>query len=172
MDKKQYYYFDNATTSYPKPKEVSIDMKNFLDDVSGSYGRVNTERGKYTTSKIEECRENLANILRTKKVENIIFSSGATRAINDVLNGLNLKDGEIITKGENQEVLEDIRLLDRGVQIPQMSILCNRLRERGVELSRVAITNSDAKHMLKAMINGKVFPKTLMYLLITERLFH
>ena len=32
-------------------------MSNFIMNIGGTYGRVNTERGKETTKKIEECRE-------------------------------------------------------------------------------------------------------------------
>ena len=44
--KKKNYYFDNSTTSFPKPKEVAEEMSNFIMNIGGTYGRVNTERGK------------------------------------------------------------------------------------------------------------------------------
>lgn len=47
--KKKNYYFDNSTTSFPKPKEVAKEMSNFIMNIGGTYGRVNTERGKETT---------------------------------------------------------------------------------------------------------------------------
>ena len=52
--KNRIYYFDNSTTSFPKPKEVAEEMKNFITNIGGAYGRVNTERGKKTTQKIEK----------------------------------------------------------------------------------------------------------------------
>lgn len=90
------YYFDNSTTSYPKPKEVAKDIYNFITDIGGTYGRVDSKRGKITTSLIEECREKLSFHLGVKKYENIIFTSGATRAVNDILNGLNLENTEVL----------------------------------------------------------------------------
>jgi len=39
---------------------------------------------KETTKKIEVCRESLANILGVKNSSNVIFTSGATRSINDI----------------------------------------------------------------------------------------
>ena len=112
MDFKKYYYFDNATTSYPKPIEVSETIKDFMDNVGGTYGRVDTLRGKYTTSKIEECRDALAAIIGTKRVDDIILSSGATRAINDIINGLDLAGGEILTTSlEHNSTLRPIHQL-------------------------------------------------------------
>ena len=107
MDK--YYYFDNSTTSFPKPKEVAEDMSNFLLNIGGTYGRVNTKRGKYTTEKIEECRELLANkFIGTKKDSNIVFTSGATRAVNDILIGLDLHDTKILISSLDIEALSEI----------------------------------------------------------------
>ena len=91
------YYFDNSTTSFPKPKEVAEEMYNFLMNVGGTYGRVNTKRGKETTQKIEECRELLAEkFLEVKNASNIVFTPGATRSINDILIGLNLNNCKVL----------------------------------------------------------------------------
>ena len=93
----KYYYFDNSTTSFPKPKEVADAMYDFIINIGGTYGRVNTQRGKITTQKIEECREILANkFIGTRNDANVIFTPGATRAINDILNGLNFHDCKIL----------------------------------------------------------------------------
>lgn len=96
IDDKTYYYFDNATTSYPKPHEVSSVMKDFTCNVGGSYGRGFTERSKYTTAKIEDCRDAVAKLINVEKSQNIVFTSGATRAINDILNGIDIRDGEVL----------------------------------------------------------------------------
>lgn len=40
-----------------------------------------------------------------------------------------LKDGEMIRKGDKQDVLADISLLDEGVMLPQMAILGNMLKQ-------------------------------------------
>ena len=91
------YYFDNSTTSFPKPKEVAEEMYNFLMNVGGTYGKVNTKRGKETTQKIEECRELLAeNFLGIKNASNIVFTPGATRSINDILIGLDLNNCKVL----------------------------------------------------------------------------
>ena len=110
------YYFDNSTTSFPKPKEVAEEMYNFLMNVGGTYGKVNTKRGKETTQKIEECREILANkFLGTKNDANIIFTPGATRSVNDILIGLNLHNCKVlISTLEHNAVLRPIYKLSKN----------------------------------------------------------
>lgn len=116
--KKKNYYFDNSTTSFPKPKEVAEEMSNFIMNIGGTYGRVNTERGKETTKKIEECRESLANILGVKNISNIIFTSGATRSINDILIGLDLHDTKVLISSlEHNAVLRPIYKLRKNKNV-------------------------------------------------------
>ena len=116
--KKKNYYFDNSTTSFPKPKEVAEEMSNFIINIGGTYGRVNTERGKETTKKIEECRESLANILGVKNISNVIFTSGATRSINDILIGLDLHDTKVLISSlEHNAVLRPIYKLSKNKNV-------------------------------------------------------
>ena len=116
--KKKNYYFDNSTTSFPKPKEVAEEMSNFIMNIGGTYGRVNTERGKETTKKIEECRESLTNILGVKNSSNVIFTSGATRSINDILIGLDLHDTKVLISSlEHNAVLRPIYKLSKNKNV-------------------------------------------------------
>lgn len=115
---KKYYYFDNSTTSFPKPKEVAEYMSDFILNSGGTYGRVNTERGLDTTRKIEECRELLANIIGTKKDNHIVFTSGATRSINDILIGLNLNNKKVlISTLEHNAVIRPIHHLSKTINL-------------------------------------------------------
>lgn len=116
--KKKIYYFDNSTTSFPKPKEVAEEIFYFTKHIGGSYGRADTERGKETTYKIEECRDFISNILEVKNSENIIFTSGATRSINDILIGLNLHDAKVLISSlEHNAVLRPIHQLSKNKNV-------------------------------------------------------
>ena len=127
--KKKNYYFDNSTTSFPKPKEVAEEMSNFIINIGGTYGRVNTERGKETTKKIEECRESLANILGVKNISNVIFTSGATRSINDILIGLDLHDTKVLISSlEHNAVLRPIYKLSKNKNVKYQLIPSIKIR--------------------------------------------
>lgn len=56
-----------------------------------------------------------------------------------------LEGARLIADGPTHDVLSDISLYEEhGVQIPQISILGNRLRERGFAFPRIPVTESEA----------------------------
>lgn len=55
-----------------------------------------------------------------------------------------LKDGQLIRKGEKTEVLSDIALMDEGILLPQMAILGNLLKKKGIPLAEIPITQEQA----------------------------
>lgn len=66
-----------------------------------------------------------------------------------------LKDGELIQKGDKQSVLSDITLLDHGVMLPQMSILGNLLKQKGMNIKQIPITEKQAHFLFSEMITQK-----------------
>lgn len=65
-----------------------------------------------------------------------------------------IKDGEIIAKDECSKVLTDYTLMDKGVQIPQVSILTHMLKEKGIALDNISITNDEALTSIKNQLAG------------------
>lgn len=55
-----------------------------------------------------------------------------------------LKDGELMKKGPKQELLSDMSLFEEGIQIPQMAILGNELKKRGLPLGTIPIMGNQA----------------------------
>jgi len=64
-----------------------------------------------------------------------------------------LNDGELIKSGNKHEVLTDISLLDQGVQLPQMAVLGDRLRKKGLNPDYIPITEEEAKDVIGRLIN-------------------
>lgn len=60
-----------------------------------------------------------------------------------------LKDGELIKAGPGQEILTDMELLGKNVQLPQMSLLGNELRKLGLPLGNIPITEKQAVDAVK-----------------------
>lgn len=150
MDNKKYYYFDNATTSYPKAPKVSSAIKDFMDNIGGTYGRVLTDRGKYTTSKIEECRDAISKLLNVDKSQNIVLSSGASRAINDILNGMDINNGEVlITNLEHNATLRPLYHIEKTRNV-KMSIMPS-IPDGRVDLEQLKKSIKKNTHM--AVIN-------------------
>ncbi|TQI67013.1 ABC transporter ATP-binding protein [Clostridium sp. KNHs216] len=61
-----------------------------------------------------------------------------------------LKDSELIKAGPKQEILSDISLLKKNVQLPQMSILGNELRKLGLPIKNIPITEHQAVDIVKS----------------------
>lgn len=60
--------------------------------------------------------------------------------------------GELIRSGAKQEVLTDISLMERGVQLPQVAVLGNKLVQRGLKLEYIPITSRQATEVIGKLI--------------------
>ncbi len=68
-----------------------------------------------------------------------------------------LKGGELIRFGDKQEILSDISLEEKGVQLPQYAILGNKLMNKGIALDYIPITEKQAVEVIgKAVQQGGV----------------
>ncbi|MDD3931490.1 MAG: ATP-binding cassette domain-containing protein, partial [Eubacteriales bacterium] len=64
-----------------------------------------------------------------------------------------LKNGEAIRIGDKQDILSDIALEAEGIQLPQYAALGSRLRERGVDLEYIPITEKQALDVIGKAIS-------------------
>ena len=81
-------YFDNAATSFPKPKSVIKEVNNCITRYCGNPGRSSHKLSLAAADKIFETRIMVADFLGWKKCENVIFTPNATYALNLVIKGL------------------------------------------------------------------------------------
>lgn len=77
-------YFDNASTSFPKPELVTTFISRYLSE-GGTYGRSATNKNFEVAKCVEECRDALASILGISFPEKLIFASSATEGANVLL---------------------------------------------------------------------------------------
>lgn len=89
-------YFDNGSTSYPKPREVTDAMTDFVLNVGGSYGRSSHKRAYMATSFVEECRDLMGQKLGLENGENIAWAMNATHASNLIICSLNLRGKTVL----------------------------------------------------------------------------
>jgi selenocysteine lyase/cysteine desulfurase len=81
-------YFDNGSTSWPKPAEVGVAMGRFLDETGGTYGRAAYDRVFRTSMMVEDCRQELATLMGVSETGNIAFTGNATQGLNVILSGI------------------------------------------------------------------------------------
>ena len=111
-------YFDNASTSYPKPQAVGVAITHYLSECGGTYGRGFYPRVAKATALVERCRDKLGGILGVSP-ENVFFNSGATMAANLVLKGLEFKSGaKILFSGmEHNAVMRPLEFISKQTRL-------------------------------------------------------
>ncbi|MFI3330317.1 MAG: aminotransferase class V-fold PLP-dependent enzyme [Rikenellaceae bacterium] len=89
-------YFDNASTSFPKPKQVSEAIADYINNCGGTYSRASYPRVAEAIMIAEQTRDLLAQKLSADSGENIFFTKNATEGANTILKGIDFKEGDKI----------------------------------------------------------------------------
>ena len=107
-------YFDNAATSFPKPRRVAEEQLRCMQIYGGNPGRGSHALALAAARKIYECREELASFFGSSNPENVIFTMNTTMALNIAMKGLLQKgDHVLISDMEHNAVFRPIYKLAR-----------------------------------------------------------
>ncbi len=124
-------YFDNAATSMPKPRSVAVAMQKALKDC-GNPGRSGHAFGMKAAETVYDCRKKLASLFNTRP-ECVIFTSGATEALNMAIKGSYRSGGvALVSSLEHNAVMRPLNALRRAGEIV--------LRQFAVDIKRDAVT--------------------------------
>lgn len=136
-------YFDNAATSFPKPKEVANSMIDYMMNYGGNAGRGSSSIALESSRSIFDCRELLCSFFNFNKTENVIFTNNITTSLNMLILGCIKQDWHIISSSmDHNSVLRPLfRLKEKG--IIDLDI---------VKASKEGLINSDD---VKKLINDK-----------------
>ena len=108
-------YYDNASTSYPKPDIVAETVANTIKNVQGNHARGYSKDSLLIAETFYETREKLTKLFNAEKSENIIFTANATSAINTILFGLNLyKKHILVSPLEHNAVIRPLHFLQKS----------------------------------------------------------
>lgn len=66
-----------------------------------------------------------------------------------------LQGGNLIAAGNKADVLSDMTLLEKGVQLPQVAILGSKLKEKGLPLSTIPVTEKQAVEVIAAALKER-----------------
>ena len=113
------YYFDNAATSWPKPRSVMKAMEHFFFKGGGNPGRSGHIKAIGAGKIVLKTRELLAELFNIRDASKIVFTKNATEALNIALLGF-LKPGDhvISSSMEHNSVLRPLTSLEkRGVKV-------------------------------------------------------
>jgi cysteine desulfurase len=103
------HYLDHASTSPARPEVVEAMVPWWSGDGAADPGRVHTE-GRMARAALEAAREQVAALLGARPRE-VVFTSGATEAINAAVHGATARAGEriVATAVEHSAVLDSSR---------------------------------------------------------------
>lgn len=90
-------YFDNAATTYPKPRIVREAMARALVEYGANPGRSGHTMSLRTADRIYRCREQAAALFGLQEPENVVFTLNCTHAINTVLHGILRRGDHVVT---------------------------------------------------------------------------
>lgn len=111
-------YLDNASTSYPKPKEVADGIYEFMINNGATSGRGAYKAAMDSDKMIYEARKTVAKMFKFSDPKRVIFTSNVTEALNLAINGI-LKDRDhVITSGiEHNAVWRCLKTLEKDRKI-------------------------------------------------------
>ena len=66
-----------------------------------------------------------------------------------------LKDGEVLKEGDTNSVLTDISLLEHGIAIPQVTQLAIQLKENGLPINSISVTEDSLLAILKNLLGER-----------------
>lgn len=111
-------YFDNAATSWPKPKSVSIAMLDFMENVGANPGRSGHCLAVQSGQILFGTRRKLANLFGLRNPMHVIFTSNATEALNIAISGVIEAGDHVITSSmEHNSTIRPLHYLRKTGKI-------------------------------------------------------
>ena len=105
-------YFDNAATTYPKPKSVINSVNDCLENYCGNPGRGSHLLARKSATSVYETREKIARLLNVDTPENVVFTYNATYALNLAIKTLLTPNCHVITSDiEHNSVIRPLEKL-------------------------------------------------------------
>lgn len=153
-------YLDNGATTFPKPKEVSDAVYEYMTSIGA-----NVNRGTYSSAfslegLVYDTRQMLADMFGAENCKNVVFTKNITESLNFVLKGY-LKPGDhVLTSSmEHNAVMRPLVQLEKqGIEFDR--IPCNRKGELELDkMEGLLKPNTKAVVMLHASnLCGTVMP--------------
>ena len=111
-------YFDNAATTFPKPKSVIESVNECLSNYCGNPGRGSHALSRKSAEAVYDTREKVADFLNVPKPENVVFTYNATYALNLALKTLITENCHVLTSDiEHNSVIRPLEKLKRSLGI-------------------------------------------------------
>lgn len=102
-------YLDNASTTFPKPKEVAEAIYHYMTQVGSNVSRGGYDNAYRTEELVYETRQNLADLFNSPDCKNVIFTKNITESLNIILKGfLHSGDHVLVSSMEHNAVMRPL----------------------------------------------------------------
>jgi len=154
-------YLDNASTSFPKAPGVAEAVKRHIENCAGNSSR-SSHSGTLDNDRILfETREKLSNLIGATDSSRIVFTSGATMALNTVIRSVMENGGKVlVSQCEHNSVMRPLNFLNRKKNIEIIRFKCDQYCRPSLDDFRCAVSMHPALVIVTAVSNvtGAVFP--------------
>ena len=108
-------YFDNAATSFKKPKSVCQRLNRYLKKECGNPGRSSHFIASKSAEYVYEAREKVAKLFNLSNPEKVVFTMNATYALNMAIKTLISENSHVIISDvEHNSVMRPIYSLNKS----------------------------------------------------------
>ncbi|MCF7794592.1 MAG: aminotransferase class V-fold PLP-dependent enzyme [Candidatus Cloacimonetes bacterium] len=118
FSKSGVIYFDNAATSFPKPKEVGEAILDYLQNIGANPGRSGHRKAVEAGQIVFRTRKLLADFFGLANPMYVIFTSNATEALNTAIRGILRNGDHVITSSmEHNSTIRPLHQMKKFGQI-------------------------------------------------------
>ena len=108
----QQLYLDNASTSFPKPREVSDAVFQYMTGVGSNIGRGGYASAYAAEETVFAARQLLCDVFGGDDPKNVVFTKNITESLNVLLRGLlHAGDHVLVSAMEHNAVMRPLQLL-------------------------------------------------------------
>lgn len=125
-------YLDNASTTFPKPREVADAVYQYMTGVGSNIGRGGYNSAYAAEEAVFVARQLLCDFFGGEDAKNVVFTKNVTEALNVIIRGL-LQPGDhvLVSAMEHNAVMRPLQLIGRelepGEQAPAAEISFSRI---------------------------------------------
>ena len=125
-------YLDNASTTFPKPREVADAVYQYMTGVGSNIGRGGYASAYAAEEAVFNMRQLLCDFFGGEDAKNVVFTKNVTEALNVIIRGLLEKgDHVLVSAMEHNAVMRPLQLLGReleaGEEAPADAISFSRI---------------------------------------------
>ena len=115
-------YLDNASTTFPKPKQVADSVYEYMTSVGSNINRGCYDSAYDVEELVFETRQMLAELFNGGDCKNVVFTKNVTESLNVILKGfLKPRDHVLVSSMEHNAMMRPIRQLEKlGVTFDRM----------------------------------------------------